>query len=123
MKKKILVVDDESDIVKTTAIALELDGYAVYTAATGVEAIATIRRCSPDLVIIDMILPEMSGKDVVRWIKRSPEYQHVPVILITALAQKSEKEALEEENIDSYLIKPFDLGHLERKVKELLRAP
>lgn len=123
MGKKVLVVDDEPDIVKTVAIALELDGYNVATCASGNEALEIIRKFSPDLVIIDMVLPGMNGKDVARWIKGRKEYKHIPVILITALAQKSEEEALKEKEIDFYLIKPFDLNKLEAKVREFLKEP
>lgn len=123
MKKNILVVDDEPDILKTVAIALELLGYEVRTAATGMEAIDKIRLRPPDLVIIDMVLPGMSGKDAARWIKDREEYKHIPVILITALAQKYEKEALEEKEVACYLIKPFDLDQLGAKVQELLSIP
>lgn len=120
MSKNILIVDDEPDIVKTLALALELDGYKVNTAATGIEALDKIRLFLPDLVIVDMVLPGLSGKDVARWIKNNKDYKHISVILITALAQKREKEALEKEEIDCCLIKPFDLEQLEEKVKELI---
>jgi len=120
VSKKILVVDDEPDIVKTVAIALELNGYHVRASNSGSEALGIIRDYSPDLVIIDMVLPGLSGKDVARWIKTSEAHKHIPVILITALAQKKEEEALKEKEIDYYLIKPFDLDLLEAKVKEFL---
>jgi CheY-like chemotaxis protein len=120
MSKHILVVDDEPDIVTTVAMALELEGYKVRTAANGSEAMEQIRSFAPDLVIIDMVLPEISGQEVARWMKESPEYRHIPVILITALAQKSEKEAFSKDAIDCCLIKPFDLKQLEKKVKDLL---
>jgi DNA-binding response OmpR family regulator len=120
MKKNILVVDDEPDIAKTVALSLELAGYEVDTATTGTEAIDKIRLRPPDLVIMDMVIPGMSGKDLARWIKKCDEYKHIPVILITALAQKLEKEAFEGNEVDGTLIKPFDLGQLEAKVKELL---
>ena len=123
MKKNILVVDDEPDIVKTVAISLDLLGYEVNSAATGLEAIDKIRLCRPDLVIIDMVIPGMSGKDVTRWIKNRQEYRHIPVILITALAQKYETEAFEEKEVDGYFIKPFDPDQLGAKVKELLDTP
>lgn len=120
MSKKILVVDDEPDIAQTVALALELSGYEVRTSNSGSEALAIIRDYSPDLVIIDMVLPGMSGKDVARWIKGREKYKHIPVILITALAQKNEEDSFKEKEIDYYLIKPFDLDHLEAKVREFL---
>ncbi len=123
MNKDILIVDDEPDIVKTVAIALELDGYRVSTAATGAEAMDKIRFHPPDLVIIDMVLPGMTGRDVARWIKNNEEYKNMPIILITALAQQNEKEALQEERINCYLIKPFALDQLETKIEELLDTP
>lgn len=114
------MVDDEPDIAKTVAIALELSGYDVRTSASGTEALSLVRDYSPDLVIIDMVLPGLSGKDVARRIKASDKYKHIPVVLITALAQKSEEESFKEKEIDYYLIKPFDLNLLEAKVKEFL---
>ncbi len=120
MSKKILVVDDEPDIVKTLSVALELDGYTVCTALSGAEAIEKVRSQSPDLAIIDMVLPGMTGAQVAHWIKNSREHRHIPVILITALAQQSEQKQLEEEQIECRLIKPFDLEQLEGMVAELL---
>lgn len=120
MSKNILIIDDEPDIVKTVALALELDGYKVNTAATGTEAMDKIRLYLPDLVIVDMVLPGISGKDIARLIKNNKTYKHISVILITALAQEREKEAIENERIDCCLIKPFDLEQLEEKVKELI---
>ena len=119
-KPTLLVVDDEPDIVKTVVIALELLGYEVNTAVTGTDAIDKIRLRPPDLLIIDMVIPRMSGKDVARWIKDQEEYKHIPIILITALAQKYKKEAFEEKEVECYLIKLFDLNQLGVKVQELL---
>ena len=123
MNKNILVVDDEADIVKTVAMALELDGYKVTTAMSGTEAMEEIRVHRPDLVIIDMVLPGISGKDIAHWIKNSEGYKDIPIILITALAQQNERESFKKEEIDHCLIKPFALDQLEAKVKELLDEP
>ncbi|MDD5730367.1 MAG: response regulator [Candidatus Omnitrophica bacterium] len=121
MKRKVLVVDDEPDIARTIAMALELEGHEVSLAGSGQEALNKIKGGPPDLLILDMFLPEMNGKEIVRWIKSREEYKDIPIILITALAQKSEKEQFTGEQIDYCMIKPFDLGLLEQKVRELLR--
>lgn len=117
---RILLVDDEPDIIKTTAIALTGEGYEVITAASAEEALDKVRQDNPQLLIIDVMLPKMSGWEAARRLKSDAKYGHIPVILITALAQKCEEELLDKAAADFYLKKPFDLDQLSNKIKELL---
>lgn len=117
---KILLVDDEPDIVKTTKMGLELCGYAVVTASDGQEAIDAVYREKPDLLVIDMMLPKFNADQVIRVLKNDEQYKNIPIILITALSQKNEEESIRKLNVDCCMIKPFDLNELCVKIKTLL---
>lgn len=120
IRKKILVADDEPDIVRTISIMLEMEGYDVITAVSGEDAIDKIHINNPDLIILDVILPGINGKDAVAMLKRDTRYQKVPIILITAQTQKRDLFGLRESAADFYIIKPFDLSVLKNKIEELL---
>jgi len=120
MRKKILIVDDEPDIVKTISMMLNLEGYEAIFAANGEDAIEKIRIDKPDLVILDVVLPGINGKEIAARLKEDSLYQKIPIILITAQMQKNELEALKKLPVDFYIAKPFDLQLLCSKIKELL---
>ncbi|MEW6101686.1 MAG: response regulator [Candidatus Omnitrophota bacterium] len=121
MGKRILVADDEPDIVRTISIMLESEGYEVVTALEGEEAVKKAFENNPDLLILDMLLPGINGTQVAAILKKDTRYSKVPVVLITAQAQKSDEPALKAAGADFYMIKPFDLYALKDKVEELLR--
>ncbi|HKZ40035.1 MAG TPA: response regulator [Candidatus Hodarchaeales archaeon] len=84
-KKKILVIDDEPDILKVTSIRLKTLGYDVLTALDGRQALHTIRSENPDLVLLDLVMPFMSGAEVCEQIKNDKALKHIPVIFFTAI--------------------------------------
>lgn len=120
-KKKILVVDDERDILTLMRGRLELSGYEVIEAADGSEGLEKARKEKPDLVILDIMLPKMDGFQVCRMLKFDSEYSSIPVMLFSARAGEHDKEAGEEAGADAYLVKPFDSSTMLAKVKELLK--
>jgi len=119
-KKKIAIVDDEIDILKTMKIFFESEGYDVITAADGVEALDKIRKEKPDLVILDIMLPKADGYKVCRIIKFDKKYRAIPVIMFTAKAQEEDERMGKEVRADAYIVKPFQPDVLLTKVKELL---
>src|SRR5438874_12569400 len=104
MTKKILVVDDEPKIVQLARDYLDHAGFAVVTASTGREALAVARVEKPDLIVLDLGLPELDGLDVTRTLRRD---SNVPIIMLTARAEETDKLIGLELGADDYLTKPF----------------
>ena len=118
MARTILVVDDEPTLRETVAEALEADGFRVVTAADGREALTTFREHHPDLVILDLMLPELSGTEVCRIIRRE---SGVPILMLTAKSSEIDKVLGLELGADDYVTKPFSLRELGARIRALLR--
>jgi two-component system alkaline phosphatase synthesis response regulator PhoP len=116
--KRILVVDDEPQIVKVVKAYLEKTGFAVVSAADGSAALAVFRREKPDLVILDLNLPGIDGLEVCRAIRRTSE---VPVIMLTARVEESDRLIGLELGADDYVIKPFSPREVVARVRTILR--
>ena len=117
-KKLILVVDDEPRIVRFVQMNLELEGYQVSTASSGLEAIDKVRREIPNLVILDIMMPEMDGYETLERIRR---VSNVPVIMLTVKAEEEDKVRGLEFGADDYVTKPFSPRELMSRVKAALR--
>jgi PleD family two-component response regulator len=120
-KTVILVADDEDAMVLMLRDALRGADYEVVVAHNGEEAIDKLRENPPDLVLLDVKMPKMSGVDVCRQIKSDVFLRHIPVMLLTAQAGTSHKVAGLEQGADDYLTKPFDLSELIARIRTLLR--
>jgi DNA-binding response OmpR family regulator len=116
--KKILVVDDEQKIVEIIQAYLEKDGYQVITAFDGKAALDAVTAQRPDLIVLDLMLPEISGWDVCRSIRKKSE---VPIIMLTARDETTDKIIGLEMGADDYVTKPFDPKELVSRVKAVLR--
>jgi DNA-binding response OmpR family regulator len=116
--KKILVVDDEKKIVEIIRAYLERDGYQVVIAYDGKSALDLASKQSPDLLVLDLMLPEMSGWDVCRAIRKKSE---VPIIMLTARDEVTDKIIGLEMGADDYLTKPFDPKELVSRIRAVLR--
>jgi len=119
--KKILLVDDEKDLVDTVSFRLKASGYDVVTAYDGQEALTKTRLEKPDLIVLDLMLPKMDGYKVCRMLKFDERYKDIPIIMFTARVQESDKKMGEEVGANAYITKPFDPQNLLGKVKELLK--
>lgn len=120
-KKKILVIDDEPDILKVTSIRLKTLGYDVLTAVDGRQALHTIRSENPDLVLLDLVMPFMSGAEVCKQIKNDKALKHIPVIFFTAIGSAAmTDEKVKKFAADDYIVKPFDPGEFRGKVEKIL---
>lgn len=116
--QRILVADDESDIRKIVRLLLEKRGYTVLEAANGAEAIDCVRASEIDLIIMDIMMPRISGVEATQAIR---EFSTVPILFLTARSLDSDKEAAYISGGDDYLVKPFSSSELMLKVSSLLR--
>jgi DNA-binding response OmpR family regulator len=115
---KILLVEDEATVRETLATNLRAEGYEVDTAADGVEGLRLAREGAPDLIVLDLMLPEMDGLSVCRIVRRESD---VPIIMLTARGTEMDKIAGLETGADDYVVKPFSLGELVARVRANLR--
>ncbi|ABR54520.1 response regulator receiver protein [Methanococcus vannielii SB] len=116
--KKVLIVEDEEDILNLVRIILEISGYEVITAQDGYQGLELIKK-KPDLIILDLMMPGMTGWEYLDKI-RSEGYSNIPVIVLTANAQISTIETAINKKVDDCIVKPFDRDDLLLKVKAIL---
>lgn len=124
MPQRILVIDDEQDIRSLLTLILESAGYAVQQARSGKEGLTLLERETADLVLLDIMMPEMDGWEVCRQIKNRPATRNTPVIILTVRSQPLDKViGTEVVHADEYLTKPFDRRVLLKLVHKLLGEP
>ena len=119
-KKKILVVDDEVDLVETVRFPLEMEGFDVLVSYNGEDALNQARKESPDLIILDLMLPKLDGYKVCRLLKFDERYKHIPILMLTAKTQEKDKTLGMETGANEYITKPFEMDYLMEKVKAYL---
>lgn len=118
---KILVVDDEPDIVELVSYNLKKDGFVVASAADGEEALSLIKKNRYDLIILDLMLPGIQGVDLCRMIRSNAATERLPIIMLTAKADESDRVLGLEMGADDYLSKPFSTRELIARVRAVLR--
>ena len=109
MSKKVLIVEDNELNMKLFNDLLEAHGYATVQTRNGMEALDLVRVHRPDLILMDIQLPEVSGLQVTQWIKDDPSLRHIPVIAITAFAMKGDEEKIRQGGCEAYLSKPISV--------------
>lgn len=120
-KKRILVVEDELELVKAIQIRLEQAGYEALFAYDGQEGLEKARKEKPDLILLDLMLPKIDGYKVCRMLKFDEKYKKIPIIMLTARAQESDEKLGLETGADTYITKPFQHEVVLAKIKELLK--
>jgi len=120
VKSKILVVDDEPEAVELVEFNLKGAGYEVSTAGDGAEALNKARRIQPNLVILDVMMPEIDGMEVCKLLRRDPATSTIPIIMLTAKASEVDRVLGLELGADDYVVKPFSPRELMLRVKKIL---
>jgi twitching motility two-component system response regulator PilG len=121
-KKKILIVEDEESLLKLESILLTSRGYEVVGAADGVAALEQVVSTRPDLVILDIMLPEIDGFEVCRRIKQNPETAHIPVMMLTAKKSEQDCDRGMAAGASAYVTKPFKSAKIIEIIQELLSS-
>ena len=119
---RILVVDDEPHIVRLIQVNLERQGYQVETANNGAQALAKIKESRPDLLVSDVMMPEMDGFELLANVRREPSLMDLPVIMLTAKAQDRDVMQGYQTGADMYLTKPFNPAELIAFAKRILSS-
>ncbi|HHV16703.1 MAG TPA: response regulator, partial [Gelria sp.] len=119
---KILVVDDETYIVELVKFNLEKEGYRVVVAFDGIHALEMVREENPQLILLDIMLPSMDGLEVCRTLKQDPNYNTIPIIMLTAKGDEFDTVLGLEMGADDYIKKPFSPREMVARVKARLRA-
>ena len=122
MKKLILIAEDHPDIADLMQKTLELFDYRVAIATTGIKALEIATTLVPDLIIIDILLPEMDGLELTSRLKNLPKTRHIPILAVTAKAMPAERSKCLAAGCDGYLAKPFWYGELVAAVENLLKG-
>ncbi len=119
--KKILIVDDEQDIVESLKFVLETADYICYCAYNGEDGLKLAKELMPDLIILDVMMPKINGYKISRLLKYDKKYQNIPILMITARSQEEDKLIGEETGADEYITKPFELDTVVDKVNQYLK--
>ena len=118
--KKILIVDDETDIIEILQFVLEAEGYECITATDGEEGLKLAKEASPDLIILDVMMPKINGYKISRLLKYDSKYKNIPILMITARSQEEDRVIGEETGADEYITKPFKVDYVVEKVKNYI---
>jgi phosphate regulon transcriptional regulator PhoB len=121
MDNKILIVDDEPDIVELVSYNLKKDGFSVTTASDGEEALNKIRKNKFDLVVLDLMMPGIQGVELCRIIRNDPKTAGIPIIMLTAKGEEVDRVIGLESGADDYMTKPFSSRELVARIKAVLR--
>lgn len=120
MSKKILVIDDEQDILKVTFARLNASGYQVSTASSAEEGFKLLEKDKPDLILLDLLLPGMQGEDLCKVLKKDNGLKQIPIILFTASVDDVNAKT-QLSCADDYILKPFEPDELLAKIKRLIK--
>lgn len=118
MPKTVMIVEDNELNMKLFHDLLEAHGYRTVETRNGIEAMGLARTHRPDLILMDIQLPEVSGLEVTKWLKADPDLQHIPVVAVTAFAMKGDEERIRAGGCEAYLSKPISVAKFLSTVRE-----
>lgn len=119
--KHVLIIDDEKDIVQSIEYNLSKDGYKVSKSYDGLNGLEAVQKKSPDIVILDLMLPGMTGIELCKAMKADPKTAAIPVIMLTAKGEETDKIVGLEVGADDYITKPFSIRELAARIKTILK--
>jgi len=119
--KRIQVIEDDKDIVELVRYNLEKDGFQVIASSDGATGLAQIRKAPPDLVVLDLMLPKLSGLDICKEVRKDASLNRLPILILTAKGEEADRVVGLELGADDYVTKPFSPRELVARVKALLR--
>jgi two-component system, cell cycle response regulator DivK len=120
MSKRVLIVEDNDLNMKLFHDLLEAHGYDTLQTKDGLEALQLARQHHPDLILMDIQLPEVSGLEVTKWIKEDDNLKSIPIVAVTAFAMKGDEEKIREGGCEAYIAKPISIAHFLETVKRFL---
>ncbi len=123
MSKKVLIVEDNELNMKLFHDLLDSQGYETLQTREGLQAMALARQHMPDLILMDIQLPEISGLEVTKWLKDDEELAHIPIIAVTAFAMKGDEERIRKGGCEAYISKPISVMHFLETVRRHLGQP
>lgn len=118
--RRVLLIEDEPNIIEAIRFILSRDGWRVDTHSDGETALDMVRQKSPDLVILDVMLPNRSGYDILNDLRTQEETRTLPVLMLTARGQKKDRELAEKLGVNRFMTKPFSNGEILATVRELV---
>src|ERR1700688_227493 len=118
---RILVIDDDQAIAELVKVNLELSGHQVVTANDGIKGLALAQQNQPDLIILDIMMPDLDGFTVCQRLRQNPATNNIPVLMLTALGMTKDKVTGFDSGADDYLVKPFEIPELQVRIRALLR--
>ncbi len=120
MTKKVLIVEDNELNMKLFHDLLEAQGYETLQTREGLQALSIAREHRPNLILMDIQLPEISGLEVTKWLKEDDDLSHIPVVAVTAFAMKGDEERIREGGCEAYISKPISVTHFLETIRRLL---
>ncbi len=121
MTKRVLIIDDEQGIRETTQVCLEITGdWEVFTASSGQEGLVVAASSQPDVILLDVMMPDMDGLTTLKKIQSNPEIQHIPVVFLTAKAQPAEQRLFSQLKLAALITKPYDPFTLSDQLTEVI---
>jgi len=121
MNKKILIVDDSATIRNLVKLALKLDGYEITSAIDGQDALEKLGKINVDMLITDLNMPNMDGRELIRNVREIPEFANLPIIVLSSLSSSKDISITMEIGADSYVTKPFDNLKLRAEIAKFLK--
>lgn len=120
MQPIVLIVDDKPTNVELVKVLLEMEGYRILTASSGREGVTMALKCLPDLILMDIMMPEMDGLEATRRIKKNARTSGIPVVALTSCAMRGDKSRIRDAGCDGYVSKPINIDEFLEKIKGIL---
>ena len=118
--KRVLIVEDNELNMKLFHDLLDAQGFETFQTGEGLSALSLARKHQPDLILMDIQLPEISGLEVTKWLKEDDELSHIPVVAVTAFAMKGDEERIRQGGCEAYISKPISVSHFLDTVRKYL---